>query len=255
MSQTITIQNALHDPQLVLPDHNVEVMPGVVWGHHYATFTPAFWATQAWFDREDKLYSNFRIGDTLPEEIAACLLGGYGIPAEVGLAAFYSVRDRGLLLGSAPSTETLYKVLSKPLLVNKRPVRYRFAAQRSMYLSEALIALDSDQPPANDDQAFRQWLLNLRGIGPKTASWITRNWLSSDQVAIIDIHIHRAGLLMGLYQNSLSPSKDYFEMETRFLAFANCIGVKASVLDALIWRRMKDAGNFALTLLKRLQRN
>lgn len=255
MSQTIGTGIALQNKQLILPDHDAEVMPGVAWGHYYATFTPAFWATQAWLDRDDKLYSNFRIGDTLQEEIAACLLGGYGIPAEVGLEAYYRVRDTGLLVGRPPSAETLYELLSKPLLVNERPVHYRFATQRSKYLSEALTALGREQPPADDDQAFREWLLQLRGIGPKTASWITRNWLGSDQVAIIDIHIHRAGLLMGLYQSSLSPSKHYFEMENRFLDFAKCIGVKASVLDALIWRRMKDAGNFALTLIKRLQRN
>jgi len=253
MSQNIATGIALQNEQFVLPDHDVEVMPGVAWGHYYATFTPAFWATQAWFDREDKIYSNFRIGDTLREEVAACLLGGYGIPAEVGLEAYHRVRDSGLLVGRAPSMETLYKMLSRPLLVNARPVRYRFAAQRSRYLSEALAILECEQPPAHDDRAFRQWLLNLNGIGPKTASWITRNWLGSDRVAIIDIHIHRAGLLMGLYQNGLSPSKHYFEMEDRFLAFANCIGVKASVLDALIWRRMKDAGNFVFTLIKRLQ--
>ena len=158
MSQNIATGIALQNEQFVLPDHDVEVMPGVAWGHYYATFTPAFWATQAWLDREDKIYSNFRIGDTLREEVAACLLGGYGIPAEVGLEAYYRVRDSGLLSGRSPSMETLYEMLSRPLLVNERPVRYRFAAQRSRYLSEALAILECEQPPAHDDRAFRQWL-------------------------------------------------------------------------------------------------
>ena len=74
--------------------------------------------------------------------------------------------------------------------------------------------------------------------------------MSSDSVAIIDIHIYRAGLLMGLYHSSETPAKHYFKMERRFLEFANAIGVRASILDALIWRQMKDAGNMALDLIR-----
>src|SRR2546429_8375948 len=114
MSQEIEMSVLGAVKRLSLPDHYDTVLPGVTWGHYYATFTPAFWATQAWLDREDKLYSHFRIGETLPEEIAACLLGGYGIPAEVGLAAFHRVRNDGLLVGGPPSTERLYQVLSTP---------------------------------------------------------------------------------------------------------------------------------------------
>ncbi len=113
--------------------------------------------------------------------------------------------------------------------------------------------LSQNQPPTEDDLEFRRWLLQLGGIGPKTASWITRNWLRSDRVAIIDIHIQRAGLLMGLYNLKQSPAKEYFDMEDRFLAFANCLGVKASILDALIWRRMKDAGSLVFTLIERIE--
>jgi thermostable 8-oxoguanine DNA glycosylase len=252
MSQEIEMRVRGARRKLILPDHYEPVLPGVIWGHHYATFTPAFWVTQAWLDQDD-MYSNFRIGDTLTEEVAACLLGGYGIPAEVGLAAFYRVRDGGLLDKDTPSEEIIYQALSTPLIIGNRYVHYRFASQRSKYLSKALEMLADSDPPTGDDLAFRQWLLGFSGIGPKTASWITRNWLKSDRVAIIDIHIHRAGLLMGLYKLGQSPSKEYFQMEDRFLAFANCIGVKASLLDALIWRRMKDAGGLALKLIERIQ--
>jgi N-glycosylase/DNA lyase len=252
MPQLITMRIAGRDEQLTLPDPDVPVMPGVCWGPYYATFTPAFWASQAWLDQADGYHSEFRLGDTLKEEIAACLLGGYGIPAEVGLAAFYRLRDSGLLQGKPPSKAILYKALASPLLINQRSVHYRFASQRSHYLSEALMTLEYQQAPVHDDLAFRKWLLGFKGIGPKTASWITRNWLSSDRVAIIDIHIYRAGLLVGLYNNRQSPAREYFEMEDQFLAFAHGIRVKASTLDALIWRRMKNAGDFVFTLIKRL---
>jgi N-glycosylase/DNA lyase len=238
---------------LVLPGSESSVLPGVKWGHHYAAFSPAFWATLAWLDETQRTYQCFRLGNTLQEEVAACLLGGHGISADTGLAAFYRVRDCGLLSEGAPSERALYESLSIPLLVNGRKVRYRFAKQRSKYLSAALKQLQDKEPPIDDDLAFRKWLLQLTGIGPKTASWITRNWLESDRVAIIDIHIHRAGLLMGLYGPGETPDKHYFKMENKFLAFANGIGVKASILDALIWRQMKDAGGLVFNLIKRVE--
>jgi N-glycosylase/DNA lyase len=250
MAQEILAEFGGIREKLALPDPDEYVMNGIEWGHHCALFTPAFWATLAWLDKADNRYKRYRLGETLEEEIAACLLGGYGIPAEIGLAAFYRVRDVGLLAGPPPSEEAICRILSEPIEIDKRKVHYRFAHQRSKYLSEALNKLHCSTPPTQDDFAFRNWLLECKGIGAKTASWITRNWLDSDKVAIIDIHIHRAGLLMGLYCIGESPAKHYFNMERKFLAFAAGIGVKATTLDTLIWRQMKDAGNIALELIK-----
>lgn len=235
---------------LVLPDADEYVMDRILWGYHCALFTPAFWAALAWLDKADKRYEAYRIGETLEEEVAACLLGGYGIPAEIGLAAFYRVRDAGMLNCYPPSEETFYQVLSEPINIGRRKVRYRFAHQRSQYLSAALKKLYASRPPTQDDLAFRSWLLDMKGVGIKTASWITRNWLHSDRVAIIDIHVYRAGLLMGLYHSGEAPAKNYFNMEQKFLALSRAIDVRASVLDALIWRQMKDAGNIPLDLIK-----
>ncbi|MDZ3993341.1 hypothetical protein PspTeo4_24872 [Pseudomonas sp. Teo4] len=47
--------------------------------------------------------------------------------------------------------------------------------------------------PLHSGRALRDWLLELPGIGYKTASWVARNWLDADDVAILDIHILRAG--------------------------------------------------------------
>lgn len=134
--------------------------------------------------------------------------------------------------------------------VHGRQIRYRFAPQRSNYVSAALAKLAEIEAPIDDELAFRQWLLDFRGIGPKTASWITRNWLNSEKVAIIDIHIQRAGLLMGLFKKDESPARHYFRMEEKFLTFANNIEVRASLLDALMWRQMKDAGSMIFKLLR-----
>jgi len=47
-----------------------------------------------------------------------------------------------------------------------------------------------------------------------------------------------------------SPARHYFLMEEKFLAFANNIEVRASLLDALMWRQMKDAGSMIFKLLR-----
>jgi|SRR5882724_3496617 len=249
MAQTVisTINGKIQE--LRLPDCDEEVLPGIKWGHYYATFTPSFWASLAWLNQVEGQSPDHRIGKTLAEEITACLLGGYGIPAEIGLAAFRRLKEEGLLRGTPVAQARLCEALSAPLVVHGRQVRYRFAPQRSKYVSAALIKLAEVDPPV-DDLAFRQWLLDFQGVGPKTASWITRNWLNSEKVAIIDIHIHRAGLLIGLFNKDESPARHYFEMEEKFLAFARNIGVRASLLDALIWRQMKDAGSMIFRLLK-----
>jgi N-glycosylase/DNA lyase len=202
-------------------------------------------------DETEGRYAKFRIGTTLIEEVAACILGGYGIPAEVGLAAFYRLRDNGLLDGSPPSERQLISRLIKPLNVNGREIKYRFARQRSHYLSIILQKLNAGDYPESPDTIFRDWLLQLPGVGYKTASWITRNWLNSDKVAIIDIHVYRAGLLAGFFKATDSVATNYLSMESQFICFADAIGVRPSVLDNLIWHQMRNASDIARSELQR----
>lgn len=224
------------------PDPSDFVVPGVKWGFCDELLTPAYWAAQAWLSEDKGLYNNFRIGSSLTEEIAACVLGGYGIPAELGLAAFERVRTLGYLSGSPPNRKELLKALKRPFEIGSHQVHYRFAKQKSRYLSEILEALSSEPPPNGNSREFRNWLLRFKGIGPKTASWITRNWLSSDEVAIIDVHIHRAGVHMGVFSDSERLEKNYFLMEERFLRFAAAIKVRPSMLDAMMWSQMRKVG-------------
>jgi N-glycosylase/DNA lyase len=226
--------------ELSLPDPGEKVMEGVTWGEFGTFFTPAFWVVQAWLDGSQKRYSAYKLGDSLQEEVAACLLGGHGIPSEVGLAAFRTLRDKGLLRKDSLTLEELTVALREPLNIGGRDVHYRFWKQKSKYLWESLQAISQSELP-KDHRAFRDWLIaKLPGVGPKTASWITRNWLSSDEVAIIDIHIQRAGMHAGFFDKNLSVDRNYSQMEERFLQFARAVGVRAAVLDTLIWRQMKD---------------
>jgi N-glycosylase/DNA lyase len=101
----------------------------------------------------------------------------------------------------------------------------------------------SERPPEKDVE-LRTWLLEIKGIGMKTASWITRNWTGSNSVAIIDIHIWRAGQLIGLFHGQ-RPERDYIEMEDLFVRFAHGIRMKTSTLDAVIWSQMRSCGHLA----------
>lgn len=233
----------------LIPDPDCIVYDAITWGRHEAFFTPAYWASQtvlADFRRADH-----RLGQTLHEEVAACLLGGHGIPAEIGLAAFIHLRSLGLLEEERlPSERELREALAQPIRRGGRMVHYRFAPQKARYLAPVLRALSSATPPSDDDIAFREWFLNFKGIGPKTASWIVRNWLGSDNVAILDIHLHRAGLIAGFFSPKQTIQRHYFEMERQFLRFAGALNVSPSHLDAVIWFQMKEAGSSVFPLLR-----
>jgi thermostable 8-oxoguanine DNA glycosylase len=232
----------------LLPSANDEIMPDIKWGFFYDFFTPAFWASRMWLHR-DQNRSIYKIGSTLIEEVAACLLGGHGMKSEVALAAYYRVRDMGLLEDADTKEKEFRRALEIPLEIGGRKIRYRYPNQKSRYLHQALSHLRT-MTPSGDPRDLRNWLMTLPGIGPKTASWITRNWLDSDEVAIIDIHIHRAGILCGLFPRTSNISTDYFHLEERFLRFAEALGGSAAVLDTIVWRYMKELNHSALRMLQ-----
>lgn len=224
--------------QVELPDAATEVMPGVAWGAVEAFPTPAYWAYQVLARRVIGSTVRHRLGNSLQEEVIACLLGGHGIPAEVGLAAFTQLRDRGAL-DKGVSLEELTKQLSEPLQVRGRSIRYRFAAQKARYIHEAIRRLSADRAPMASGRQLRDWLTELPGIGLKTASWIARNTLDADDVAILDIHILRAGALAGFFAPDLTVERHYRALEDRFIEFSRCLQVRPSELDSVIWMEMK----------------
>lgn len=224
----------------------------VLWGHSWQVGTPAYWISLTRENRHHEALTEgggrtrHRLGADLAEEIAACLLGGHGIPHQVGLAAFHSVKSSGALRPPACNALSIADVLTKPLQVGGRSIRYRFAAQRSDYLQSALSRLREDPPP-EDALGLRQWLLNCRGIGPKTASWIVRNHLGSAEVAIIDIHVLRAGVTAGVFDSQWRPERHYDVLEALFLAWAHHGQVSAADLDAVIWsERARWPGGYAI---------
>jgi N-glycosylase/DNA lyase len=235
--------------QIELPAAHDHVYPGVLWGSVDAFPSPAYWAYQVLARRVQGTRINFKLGDTLREEVGACLLGGHGIPARVGLAAFKKLKKNGAFVGKSPDEQTLFDLLSDFIELDGKNIRYRFARQKAKYLSAALTKLDQEVPSFDTGKQLRDWLLDISGVGLKTASWIARNWLDADDVAILDIHILRAGLLAGFFPRGLTVERDYLELESKFLAFSDGLGVRASELDAVIWWEMMSSGKTVNKLL------
>jgi thermostable 8-oxoguanine DNA glycosylase len=254
MRQTIA---ALVDDRVIrrtLPSSTEELAPGVSWGRAEALFTPAFWATQAWIFRNQRreFKPNFRSGQSLAEEVAACILGGYGIRGELSRAAFLRLRERGLLGDQEHDEVQLEKALREPLLINGKIVRYRFPRAKARFLAASLARLHDMEVPTSSDRAFREALLVLPGIGLKTASWITRNWLDSNNVAILDVHVQRAGQLLGIFREEDRLPRDYLSMEERFLRFAALLDEPASILDLVIWTQMRRIPSTVSQTLKNI---
>lgn len=223
---------------LKLPRPHDYVVPGVPWGSFDVLMTPAYWRSQAWQHDALGTYQKLRLGNSLHEEVAACLLGGYGMPAELGLAAFERLRTLRLL-DAVPSASVVENALSEPFRCHSgRTRRYRFPRQKAKYLVACLARLRGMREP-DDDLEFRDALAELPGIGLKTASWIVRNYRASNSVAIIDVHVLRAGQRAGFFKPHLAPQTDYRELESSFLNFADAMETPAALLDSLIWDQMR----------------
>jgi N-glycosylase/DNA lyase len=230
----------------LFPDENDELLPGVKWGNYTQLYTPAFWKFQYLLSDHSNESNSHQLASTIVEEIIMCILGGYGIPSEMGIIAFNRLKENNVIKEWAAFND-IYEVLANPLILkNGKQVRYRFYNQKSKYIHKLLNRKDLQTIPLNNDIDLRNWLLTIDGIGLKTASWITRNWLKSDNVAILDIHLLRAGKLAGFFDIDISYSFNYLLLEKKYLEFCEALQVHASNMDAIIWYYMKKNTKLAV---------
>jgi len=236
---TVCFDHTVIHIQLPAPER--EVMDGIKWGLIEAFLSPAYWAYQVLARRIEGKSIQYKLGRTLKEEVGACLLGGHGIPAKMGLAAYEHVKAFGAFGPVAPTGDDLLNWLLQPIEVDGRFLHYRFARQKAKYLAAALSKLQSELPPVDSGLALRNWLTQIPGIGLKTASWIARNWLDADDVAILDIHILRAGMIAGFFKKELTVERHYLELEKQFIAFSRALEIRPSELDAVMWLDMMSS--------------
>lgn len=230
---------------LELPAPSARVVHVTLWGHFTRPLTPAFWKALAWLNRAEQQENAFtRPSFGVLEETIYCLLGGYGIRAEVAHAYFERFVAEDVLGAEVVSEKRIQRLLAEPIVNGQTKFSYRFPNQKARYIACAIRTINHGHLPS-DDIGLRDWLLDLPGIGWKTAGWIVRNHLGSDNVAIIDVHLHRAGQFMRLFDGrSLGPST-YRYFEERFLAFAQALDVRASCLDLLMWETLRTTSGLA----------
>jgi N-glycosylase/DNA lyase len=224
--------------------HGRQILPGIPFGSVDQIFTPAYWQ-QRCAEGQAAGHGYFsRSGGTLVEELGFCILGGFGIAMEMNEAAFVRLREHGIFSEDRRVSESdVRQLLLEPLLVKGQKRRYRFPNQKATRLASAIRHIASERLDGLSDIAFRDVIASLPGVGLKTASWVARNWRRSDEVAILDIHILRAGWYIGLFELDIIMPRDYIRLERRFLDFARVLGSRASVLDAVMWDDMRAGGS------------
>lgn len=234
----------------LIPSADEDLMPGVKWGDPWVVFTPAYWLSQAWMlQLEVTGSSSYRARQGLVEELVFCLLGGFGITAELASAAFEACEQVGLIERREPDPDVWAKTLLDPLNIGGRQVRYRYPNQKAKFLAAAMQRISDLHLEGANGKSARDELMLLPGVGYKTASWVVRNVFDSDEVAILDIHLIRAGLLCGLFTSKDRVERDYLSMEDRFLSFSSALGLRPAALDCVIWDGMREAGDLPLQLL------
>jgi len=237
--------------QIDIPNEYEDVMPGVKWGSAIGFPTVAYWFYKVLSNRLENNTVQYKLGRSLIEEVGACLLGGHGIPAATGVAAFEHMKSFGTFEEKNLSEEQLYDWLSMPIDIGEKTIKYRFAKQKACYLYHAIHKLNNEDAPIDSGKNLRNWLMEIKGIGPKTASWVARNWLDADDVAILDIHIYRAGLLGGFFDDNLTVERHYEKLEDIFVNLADSMHVRTSELDAVMWYEMQQSSSIKQLLESR----
>ena len=88
-----------------------------------------------------------------------------------------------------------------------------------------------------DSYKLREFLVeNIKGMGYKEASHFLRN-IGRRNLAILDRHILKNLVKYGAMKELLKSmtKKQYFEIEKKFMKFADKIGVPMDELDLLLW--------------------
>lgn len=232
-----------------IPPADYEVMPGLRWGSHGNIFTPAYWLSQYWMAKLDEAeFSPYKTATNILDEIVFCMLGGFGVTAELSKAAFQHCKSEGLIDNKVTDISEWERTLSEKLDLNGRLVKYRYPKQKSKYLASAMQFISNNDVVSLRGKQLRDELLKINGVGFKTAGWIARNFSDADDVAILDIHLVRAGVICGFFSKEQRVERDYMAMEEQFINFCNAIGTRPSVLDCLVWDQMRDFGGFALDI-------
>src|SRR5258708_1827528 len=106
-----------------VPD--AEVIPGVKWGRPEWVPSAAYWAAMSEIaDNSDDFVST---ETTLKEQVGFCLLGGFGITAEMNHAIFDRLDAEGIFRPhNIPTAPQIERLLRLPVNLERKPMPYPF---------------------------------------------------------------------------------------------------------------------------------
>lgn len=197
-------------------------------------------------------------------ELVSCILGSQ-VSYEHANSALKHLSCSGLLniqnLIKEPSkfekkiSEELSKPLYDPLRRNGMGRKYRYPNAKAKQICQTAVKIYSNkyslhrllQESKSDADARRGIMNNCAGIGPKQASLFLRNLGYSSSLAIIDSQVLKFMRKKGIAVNNpgyIRHQSEYFDLERRFLQYAQEVNVNPGDLDMAIWTvmRMADVG-------------
>lgn len=168
-------------------------------------------------------------------ELAFCLLTPQS-SAKVCWDAVTKLKQQSLLLNGKPNQ--LESVLTQ-VRFGESKARYIVEA-RDMFTNDGKIQIKPRIQSFYNPFELREWLVeNVKGLGYKEASHFLRNIGLGESFAILDRHILRNLVNLGVIPEipvSLTK-KRYLEIEERLRRFAAEIGIPMADLDLLLWSK------------------
>ncbi len=127
----------------------------------------------------------------------------------------------------------------KNVRFKERKASYIVSA-RNQFSRDGKLSIRSVLEGFSDPFALREWLVeNVKGLGYKEAGHFLRNIGLGEDLAILDRHILKNLVLLGVIDEvpkSLTK-KRYLEIEQRMIEFSKATGIPMGHLDMVLWSK------------------
>ena len=192
---------------------------------------------------------------TLWWELSSCILSSQ-VPYPLATAAADEIDRKELLFRRYSDQDHLQKklidLLTRPLIVEGKPRKYRFPVVRARNLARCHAIVTTTEHSLTElvhsfDSSIeaRKWFVKyVPGLGPKQASMFLRNVGVSYDLAILDRHVLNYMLQLGIYSGTklfISSLKQYYKHETVLQRHAHELRCPVGLLDWAIWIVMRVA--------------
>ncbi len=153
-------------------------------------------------------------------------------------ACVEKIIEKKLLLNSTPAQLLKLPEMNMVRFKNKKAVYACLA--RDKFVKNGKINIRKVLAGFKTDEEKREWLVkNIKGYGYKEASHFLRNIGFTEELAILDRHILKNLVKMGVIPSvpeTLTKAR-YLEIEEKMRKFTKKIGISMGALDLTLWFR------------------